>query len=101
MKESIKSANLYPDDKKTFLISIITTKDYKAVLKILLSNFSNCHFIFTDGTDEIKFFKGNFLYDYAKSLNTSNTLEYTTFEHGLLKLNSKSSCASTDTKFKF
>lgn len=81
--------NLYPTENKTFLVSMITTKDYQTVLNILLNNFSNCTFIFTDGTDENKFFKGNVLYDYAKKLNTSNSLEYITFENGIKKLNSE------------
>lgn len=83
--ETVKS--LYNNKSKTFLVSIITTKDYKAVLKILLGAFKNSTFIFTDGTDENKFFKGQVLYDYAKTLNTSNTLEIETFENGFKKLN--------------
>lgn len=82
-------STLYPNEEKTFLVSMITTKDYKAVLNILLSNFDNCKFIFTDGTNENKFFKGKILYDYAKHLNTSNTLECLTFENGIKELNSK------------
>lgn len=85
--ETVKS--LYNNKSKTFLVSIITTKDYKAVLKILLGAFKNSTFIFTDGTDENKFFKGQVLYDYAKTLNTSNTLEIETFENGFKKLNSE------------
>ena len=81
--------NLYPTETKTFLVSMITTKDYKAVLNILLNKFNNCTFIFSDGTDENKFFKGNLLYNYAQNLNTSNKLEYTTFEDGITKLNSE------------
>ena len=85
--QTVKS--LYNTEKKTFLVSIITTKDYKTVLKILLGAFENSTFIFTDGTDENKFFKGQVLYDYAKTLNTSNTLEIETFENGFKKLNSE------------
>lgn len=85
--ETVKS--LYNNKSKTFLVSIITTKDYKTVLKILLGAFENSTFIFTDGTDENKFFKGQVLYDYAKTLNTSNTLEIETFENGFKKLNSE------------
>lgn len=85
--QTVKS--LYNTEKKTFLVSIITTKDYKTVLKILLGAFENSTFIFTDGTDENKFFKGQVLYDYAKTLNTSNSLSFETFEDGFKKLNSE------------
>lgn len=81
--------NLYKTEDKTFLVSIITTKDYKKVINILLKSFENCTFIFTDGTDENKFFKGQVLYDYANSLGSSNKLELATFENGLSKMNSK------------
>jgi dihydrofolate synthase/folylpolyglutamate synthase len=90
MKNFIQTVNdLYPLEEKTFMISMITTKDYKTVLKLLLNAFDNSTFIFTDGTDENKFFKGKILYDYAQSLNTSNHLEYLSFEKGITKLNSK------------
>lgn len=81
--------NLYKTENKTFLVSIITTKDYKTVINILLKSFENCTFIFTDGTDENKFFKGEILYTYAKSLNSYNTLELETFENALSKMNSE------------
>lgn len=80
--------SLYANTKKTFLISIITTKDYKENLNILLNSFENCHFIFTNGGDEIKFFNEKMLYDYALSLNTNNTFEYDNLENALRKLNS-------------
>ena len=85
--ETVK--NLYKTESKSFLVSIITTKDYKTILNILLQAFKNSTFIFTDGTDENKFFKGQVLYDYAKSLNSSNNLELETFKNGLLKMNSE------------
>lgn len=90
MPNFVETVNsLYNNNSKTFLVSIITTKDYKTVLKILLSAFENANFIFTDGTDENKFFKGQVLYDYAKTLNTSNSLSVETFEDGFKKLNSE------------
>jgi folylpolyglutamate synthase/dihydropteroate synthase len=67
---------------------MITTKDYKTVLKLLLNAFDKSTFIFTDGTDKNKFFKGQILYDYAQSLHTSNHLEYSDFAEGIKKLNS-------------
>lgn len=56
--ETVKA--LFPNESKTFLVSIITTKDYKTILKMLLNSFENCTFIFTDGTIEDKFSKQKF-----------------------------------------
>lgn len=78
--------NLYDSQSKTFIISMITTKDYKENIDILLNSFKNCHFIFTSGTGETKFFDGKVLYDYAKSLNTNNYIEYDNLENVLKKL---------------
>ena len=85
--KTVKS--LYPTQDKTFMVSIITTKDYKADLKLLLENFENCNFIFTNGTIEGKFFEAQLLYDFAKTLNTSNNLKILDFENGIKQLNSK------------
>lgn len=83
--------DLYSNCSKTFIVSIITTKDYKADLQVLLSNFENCNFIFTSGTIDGKFFDAKILYDYAKSLKTSNNLEISDFKDSLDKLNSEAS----------
>lgn len=79
--------NLYSSQSKTFIISMITTKDYKENLNILLNSFKNCHFIFTSGTNETKFFDGQTLYEYAKKLNTNNLIEYDTMENALKNAN--------------
>ncbi len=90
MLNFIETVNsLFPKENKTFLVSIITTKDYKTILNLLLNGFDNCTFIFTDGTDDTKFFKAQILYDYAKTLNTSNILEISDFKSGIQKLQSK------------
>lgn len=81
--------SLFPKENKTFLVSIITTKDYKRILNLLLNAFENCTFIFTDGTIPDKFFKAEVLYDFAKTLNTSNKLEISNFNEGILKLKSE------------
>lgn len=81
--------NLYKTEQKSFIVSMITTKDYKENLNILLNSFENCKFIFTSGTDSKKFFSSEFLYEYAKTLNTNNFLECDTFENALKKLGSK------------
>lgn len=79
---------LYPTLNKTFVVSIITTKDYKADLKLLLTNFENCKFIFTSGTEE-KFFDAQTLYNYAVSINTNNTLEISNFDNAIQNLDSE------------
>ena len=81
--------SLYPYENKTFMVSIITTKDYKSDLKLLLNNFKNCNFIFTNGTIKDKFWDSKILYDYANSLNTVNILEILDFETGIKNLNSE------------
>ena len=80
--------NLYPQETKTFIVSIITTKNYKEDLSLLLESFENCTFIFTDGTIENKFWNSQILYDFAKSLNTNNKLQISNFEDGIKQLNS-------------
>lgn len=85
--ETVK--NLYPNEKKTFMVSIITTKDYKSDLKLLLDNFENCNFLFTSGTIQGKFFEAKTLYEFAKSLNTKNNLSFSNFEDGINNLNSE------------
>lgn len=90
MQNFIETVNSnFPNESKTFLVSIITTKDYKTIISLLLNSFPNSNFIFTDGTDENKFFKGQVLYNFAKSLNISNNLYITDFENGISKLNSQ------------
>lgn len=81
--------SLFPKENKTFLVSIITTKDYQKILDLLLNAFKNCTFIFTDGTIPDKFFKAQVLYDFAKTLNTSNKLELSNFNEGISKLKSE------------
>lgn len=89
MENFVKTVkNLYPSISKTFLVSIITTKDYKKDLEILLENFENCNFIFTNGTIEGKFFEAKTLYDYANSLNSSNNLKIANFSDGIKELKS-------------
>lgn len=79
--------NLYNNKTKCFLVSIITTKNYKENLDILLNSFQNCLFIFTNGGNSEKFFDSKTLYDYARTLKTNNFLEYDTLESALCKLN--------------
>ena len=90
MKNFVQTVQyLYPNYSKTFMVSIITTKNYKADLKILLENFEGCNFIFTNGTIKDKFWNNKLLYDFAKELNTSNNLKTLEFAEGFKLLNSE------------
>ena len=90
MQNFVKTVkDLYPNQSKTFMISLITTKDYKSDLKLLLENFENCNFIFTNGTIKNKFWNASTLYEFAKSLNTSNYLKILEFETGIQNLTSE------------
>lgn len=61
--ETVKS--IYSNKTFTFIVSQITTKDYKKFISKLLSEFPASNFIFTSGTGEKKFFDKNILYNYA------------------------------------
>lgn len=63
---------LYKNKDYTFVISQITTKDYKKFISRLLKEFPSSKFIFTSGTGESKFFDKKFLYDYALDTLSKN-----------------------------
>ena len=66
--------DLYKETNKTFIISIITTKDYKKMISTLLSNFPESTFIFTSGNNTKKFFDKNLLLSYANEFKEKNHL---------------------------
>ena len=68
--------SLYKEENKTFIISIITTKDYKKMIEKLLKEFPTSTFIFTSGNNTKKFFNSNLLLDYANNLKQTLKLEY-------------------------
>ena len=71
----MEAANsLYKDKEKTFIISIIKTKDYKKMIDTLLDNYPNSTFIFTSGNNEKKFFSKETLYTYANDVKTKLNL---------------------------
>lgn len=57
--------SLYKDIDKTFIVSIIKTKDYQKMINTLFNNYPNSTFIFTSGNNEKKFFSKETLYTYA------------------------------------
>ena len=90
--------SLYKNKTYTFLISQITTKDYKKFISRLLKEFPSSKFIFTSGTGESKFFDKKLLYDYAldtlskdkQNLNSNKPiLSCLDFEEALNILNSE------------
>lgn len=68
--------SLYKEENTTFIISIITTKDYKKMIEKLLKKFPTSTFIFTSGNNTKKFFNSNLLLDYANNLKQTLKLEY-------------------------
>lgn len=77
MKNLINSINTYysNNNHKCFIFSILTTKDYKAVLKDLLeiTKTFDCNFIFTSGIpNETKYVDKEILFETAKEYGFSN-----------------------------
>ena len=60
--------SLYKDIDKTFIVSIIKTKDYQKMINTLFNNYPNSTFIFTSGNNEKKFFSKETLYTYANDV---------------------------------
>lgn len=60
--------SLYKDIDKTFIVSIIKTKDYQKMINTLFNNYPNSTFIFTSGNNEKKFFSKEALYTYANDV---------------------------------
>ena len=63
--------SLYKNINKTFIISIIKTKDYKKMIDTLFNNYPNSTFIFTSGNNEKKFFSNEILFTYANNVKTN------------------------------
>ena len=64
----------YLDNKKVFIISILDTKDYKKILEILINNYNDSIFYFTDGIKEKSFVSKEDLY--LKSTQINNRGKY-------------------------
>lgn len=79
--------NYYLNNTKTFVVSIINTKDYKSILNHLLSAFSDSKFIFTTGTDNHKFIPKETLFEYAES--RISDIHMRDFETAIKTLNSE------------
>lgn len=71
--KSLKTAinTYYPDDKKIYIISILKSKDYKTVIRLLTED-KNGIFIFTSGNDENRYVSKEELYNEAKKYLDEN-----------------------------
>lgn len=63
----------YKDFKKTYVISILQTKDYDTILKLLLED-TSAEFIFTSGNDASKYVSSEILYNTALKYRKSQKL---------------------------
>lgn len=61
----------YPNKKRVYIVSILKTKDYKKVVKLLTEDEAST-FIFTSGNDEKKYVSKETLYEEAKKYLSKN-----------------------------
>lgn len=82
-------SNSYANIDKTFVISIITTKDYKEILNRILNKFPTSKFIFTDGNNPNKFWNPEILYNESINiLNSNKNISISNLEKAIQNLNS-------------
>ena len=67
--------SLYKNNKKTFIISIIRTKDYKKILNKLYTEYEDATFILTSGNNQDKFFSNKELFSYKPTTNLNIKLD--------------------------
>lgn len=65
LKKSIEM--YYKDKEKVFIVSILNTKDYKSILKNLMTD-KNATYIFTSGNDEERYTSKEELYNEAENI---------------------------------
>lgn len=73
----------YSKEEKIYIISILKTKDYKAVLKQLLKD-ENASFIFTSGNDEERYVHSEELYNVAKQITKNANLYQKSLKDAIL-----------------
>lgn len=72
IKNFINSVNMYyKDTKKVFIISLLKSKDYKTVLKLLVKN-DDSIYIFTNGNNKERYWDNQILREEAIMLNGKN-----------------------------
>ena len=62
----------YPKQKKVFILSILKTKDYRAILQRLMQEENSAIYFFTDGIDKNRFVAKEELYRVAKNYRRDN-----------------------------
>lgn len=62
----------YEKNKKIFIVSLLKSKDYKTVIKLLIENNEDDIFIFTSGNNEKRYFSKEILYNEAKKYLNKN-----------------------------
>lgn len=86
--------SFYLTCNKTFIISIITTKNYKEILEMILNKFPDSKFIFTNGNNINKFWNPEILYNEAyKILLSDKNISILSLEEAL------NSCFFSDVNF--
>ena len=71
LQETINT--FYKNGKKTYIISILKTKDYKNILKLLLED-KTANYIFTSGNDIQRYNDKNVLYKFALENNLAKNI---------------------------
>lgn len=69
LKENIDM--YYPNKKRIYIVSILKTKDYKKIIKLLTED-KNAKFIFTSGNDEKKYVPKEILFEEAEKYLKQN-----------------------------
>jgi len=64
----------YGIDEKCYIFSILKTKDYETVLKILLED-EKANFIFTDGNDKNRYVEKEALFEFAKKMDNKDRFQ--------------------------
>jgi len=82
--------DLYKNCQKTFVVSIIKTKDYKTILEKLLTAFPDSTYIFTSGNNLEKFLSSDILFEEATRILPNNKNLYTdNFKEAISSLQSE------------
>lgn len=85
----IHTVNTYYQEKeRTYIISVLKTKDYKTVLKHLLKD-ENATFIFTSGNNEERYVSREELYKTAKQLTNNKKLYKKELKDSILYIQDK------------
>lgn len=71
LRETINT--YYKNRKKTYIVSILKTKDFKEILRLLLED-ENSNFIFTSGNDSTRYNSADDLYNFALQIKKNQSI---------------------------